>query len=131
MRALHATVVGLLASSIAGAGTACRQSSRASGASDAGALVTVYVPARMADQVMGPLQAVAARHRWSLSVRTDSGALADADLTIADSAGRPVARGRAGSAGVAPGEALAEGAAAGRPAGVAGVPTERAGPLRG
>ncbi|PYP57228.1 MAG: hypothetical protein DMD44_10540 [Gemmatimonadetes bacterium] len=110
MRALHATVVGLLASSIVGAGTACRQSSRASGASDAGALVTVYVPARMADQVMGPLQAVAARHRWALSVRTDSGALADADLTIADSAGRPVARVRAGSAVEAQARQLAKGA---------------------
>src|SRR5438132_1598599 len=60
MRALHATVVGLLASSIAGAGTACRQRPSASRAADADALVTVYVPARMADQVMGPLQAVAA-----------------------------------------------------------------------
>src|SRR2546430_17684733 len=99
MRALHATVVGLLASSIAGAGTACRQSSRASGASDAGALVTVYVPARMADQVMGPLQAVAARHRRAPSVRAGSGAPADPDPTSPDSAGRPVARVRAGSAG--------------------------------
>ena len=60
--------------------------------------MTVYVPARMADQVMGRLQAVAARHQWALSVRTDSAALADADLTIADSAGRPVARVRRGSA---------------------------------
>ena len=60
-------------------------------------MVTVYVPARMADQVMGSLQAVAARHRWALSVRTDSAALAEADLAIADSAGRPVARVRTGS----------------------------------
>jgi hypothetical protein len=96
MRALHATVVGLLASSGVGAGLACRPS--ASRAPDAGAVVTVYVPSRMADQVMGSLQAVAARHRWALSVRTDSSALADADLTIADSAGRPVARVRPASA---------------------------------
>jgi hypothetical protein len=86
MRALHATVVALLA---------CRPS--ASRAPDADAMVTVYVPSRMADQVIGPLQAAAARHRWALSVRTDSGALAEADLTIADNGGRPVARVRRGS----------------------------------
>src|SRR2546421_11300740 len=101
MRALHATVIGLLASSIAGAGLGCRPSPRASRPPDGGALVTVYVPARMADQVMGRLQAVAARHQWALSVRTDSAALADADLTGVDSAGRPGAPGRSGSA-VAP-----------------------------
>ena len=95
MRARHATLLGLLASSGFGAGLACRPS--ASRAPDAGAMVTVYVPARMADQVMGSLQAVAARHRWALSVRTDSAALAEADLAIADSAGRPVARVRTGS----------------------------------
>src|SRR2546430_128668 len=88
MRALHATVVVAL--------LACRPGASRAPAGDA--MVTVYVPAEMADRVMGPLQAVAARHRWALSLRTDSGALADADLTIADSAGRPVARVRRGSA---------------------------------
>jgi len=110
MRALHATVIGLLASSIAGAGLGCRPSPRASRPPDGGALVTVYVPARMADQVMGRLQAVAARHQWALSVRTDSAALADADLTVVDSAGRPVARVRSGSAVAAQASQLAKGA---------------------
>jgi len=75
---------------------ACRP--RAGRAPDGDAMVTVYVTAELADRVMAPLQAVAARHRWALSLRTDSGALADADLTIADSAGRPVTRVRRGSA---------------------------------
>jgi hypothetical protein len=110
MRALHATVVGLLASSSVGAGLACHERPSASRAPDAGALVTVYVPARLADQVIGPLQAIAARHRWALSVRTDSGALADADLTITESAGRPVARVHAGSAVEAQAKELAKGA---------------------
>jgi predicted oxidoreductase len=88
MRALHATVVVAL--------LACRPSASRAPVGDA--MVTVYVTAGMADRVMGPLQAVAARHRWALSLRTDSGALTDADLTIADSAGRPVARVRRGSA---------------------------------
>jgi predicted oxidoreductase len=95
---------------MAGAGAACRQRTSAGRAGDADALVTVYVPARMADQVMGPLQAVAARHRWALSIRTDSGARADADLTISDSAGRPVARVRAGSAVEVQARQLAKGA---------------------
>src|SRR2546430_4143309 len=98
MRALHATVIGLLASSIAGAGLGCRPSPRASRPPDGGALVTVYVPARMADQVMGRLQAGAARHPWALSVRTGTPALADAHPTIADSAGPPVGPVRSGSA---------------------------------
>src|SRR5256885_3279148 len=114
MRALHATVIGLLASSIAGAGLGCRPSPRASRPPDGGALVTVYVPARMADQVMGRLQAVAARHPWALSVRTDSAALAHADLTVVDSAGPPVAPGRSGSAGAPPAGQPADGALPGR-----------------
>src|SRR2546421_3646745 len=98
MRALHATVIGLLASSIAGAGLGCRPSPRASRPPDGGALVTVYVPARMADQVMGRLQAVAARHQWALSGRTRSAALAHAHLTVVDSAGPPGAPGPSGTA---------------------------------
>src|SRR2546430_12058516 len=88
MRALHATVVVAL--------LACRPSASRAPAGDA--MVTVYVTAGMADRVMGPLQAVAARHRWALSLRTDSGALTDADPTIADTAGRPAARVRWGAA---------------------------------
>jgi hypothetical protein len=74
-------------------------------------MVTVYVPARIADQVIGPLQAAAARHGWALSVRTDSGALAEADLTIADSAGRLVARVRRGSPVEAQAREMAKGVA--------------------
>jgi len=45
----------------------------------------------------GRLQTIAARHQWALSIRTDSAALAEADLAIADSAGTLVSRVRAGS----------------------------------
>src|SRR2546423_9777816 len=89
MRALHATVIGLLASSIAGAGLGCRPSPRASRPPDGGALVTVYVPARMADQVMGRLQAVAAPHPRALSVRTDNAAPPRPHPTIPHNPGRP------------------------------------------
>src|SRR2546421_4955307 len=115
MRALHATVIGLLASSIAGAGLGCRPSPRASHPPDGGALVTVYVPARMADQVMGRLQAVAARHPWALSGRTDSAALADPHPTVAHSAGPPGAPGPSGSAAGDQAGPLADGGVAWRP----------------
>jgi len=59
--------------------------------------VTVYLPANVVDRLMGRLQMVAARHQWALSVRTDSAALADADLVIVDSAGTLVGRVRPGS----------------------------------
>src|SRR2546430_6924243 len=88
MRALHATVVVAL--------LACRPSASRAPAGDA--MVTVYVTAGMADRVMGPLQAAAARPRRAPSLPTDSGALTHADLPIADSAGRPAARVRWGSA---------------------------------
>src|SRR5256885_14913422 len=110
MRALHATVIGLLASSIAGAGLGCRPSPRASRPPDGGALVTVYVPARMADQVMGRLQAGAARDPWALLGRTRSAAPADADPTIAHSSGPPGGRGPPGPGRVPPAGAPGEGA---------------------
>ena len=47
---------------------------------------------------MGRLTAVAASRQWVLSVRTDSAALAEADLVIADSGGVLVGRARSGSA---------------------------------
>ena len=59
--------------------------------------MTVYLPANVVDRLMGRLQMVAARHQWALSVRTDSAALADADLVIVDSAGTLVGRVRPGS----------------------------------
>jgi len=92
MRAINATVTGLLASSVAVLGAGCRRSSPASRPRDAGATVTVYLPSSLADRFLGVLQQAAASHQWALSVRTDSAALAEADLTIADSAGRTVAR---------------------------------------
>ena len=55
------------------------------------------MPSKMADRLMGRLQGVAAQHQWVLSVRTDSEALADADLVIADSGGTPVGRVRQGA----------------------------------
>lgn len=80
---------------------ACRPSERAGASAPpadagagagAGAVVTVYMPSKLADQLMGRLQAVAAQHQWVLSVRTDSAALAEVDLIIDDSAGTPVGR---------------------------------------
>src|SRR3989475_4856684 len=50
-------------------------------------ILTVYVPPKAADRIAGRLQTIAAQHQWALSIRTDSAALADADLAIADSAG--------------------------------------------
>lgn len=92
MRAIHATVVALAAVSAVAPGFGCRPAAPASRPRDADALLTVYVPSPLADRFLGPLQQAAASHRWALSVRTDPAALAEADLTIADSAGRTVAR---------------------------------------
>src|SRR5438445_280673 len=61
-----------------------------------------------AERVMGRMLDAAARHDWALSVRTDSAALAEADIAILDSAGRLVARLRAGSPVMAEAHALAE-----------------------
>lgn len=98
MRAIDATLLCLLASAPAAAGLACKRAPRASPpASDAGTLVTVYVPSKSVERVMGRLQAAAARHQWRLSVRTDSAARVDADLTIVDSGGTLVTRVRADS----------------------------------
>lgn len=98
MNASDATVACLLAALSAGLG--CKRSERASASvppADAGTVVTVYLPSKMADRLMGRLQGVAAQHQWVLSVRTDSAALAEADLVIADSEGRPVGRVRQGA----------------------------------
>lgn len=98
MRAIDATLLCLLASAPAAAAVACNRAPRASPPStDAGTLVTVYVPSRSVERVMGRLQAAAARHQWRLSVRTDSAARADADLTIVDSGGALVIHVRAAS----------------------------------
>ena len=59
--------------------------------------MTVYVPSKMADRLMGRLQGIAAQHQWVLSVRTDSAAMTEADLVIFDSSGRPVSRVRPGA----------------------------------
>jgi hypothetical protein len=109
MRSLHATVLGPLASGMVAAGLACRDAPRAPARPpDAGAMVTVYVAPEVADRVMGRLQLVAARHQWALSVRTDSGAVADADLRIVDSAGHWVGHIRPGSAVAAAAQQMAD-----------------------
>ena len=59
--------------------------------------MTVYLPSKMADRLMGRLQGIAAQHQWVLSVRTDSAAMTEADLVIVDSAGTPVSRVRPGA----------------------------------
>jgi len=116
MRATDATVVCLLAGLFA---LACRRSERAGPSAPpadggpgkgagAGAVVSVYMPSRMADRLMGRLQAVAAQHQWVLSVRTDSAALAEVDLIIDDSAGAPVGRVRPGARSAAEAQQMAE-----------------------
>src|SRR6266700_3135653 len=98
MRVPDATVARLLACCLAAAALACREARRASPrAADTGTMVTVYVPPKAADRIAGRLQTIAAQHQWALSIRTDSAALAEADLAIADSAGTLVSRVRAGS----------------------------------
>ena len=81
------------------AGLACKRSERAASPppADAGTVVTVYLPSKMADRLMGRLQGIAAQHQWVLSVRTDSAAMTEADLVIVDSAGTPVSRVRPGA----------------------------------
>ena len=51
---------------------------------------------------------VAARRGWALSVRTDSAAVAEADLVVADSAGVLVARLKSGSPAAAQARQLAD-----------------------
>jgi hypothetical protein len=94
MRAIDATVLCLLGFPLLGCERAPRAGTRPA---DAGTVVTVYVPAASAERLMGRLQTVAARRQWVLSIRTDSAALAEADLAIVDSGGRLVARVRSGS----------------------------------
>ena len=94
---------------LAAAGLACKRAPRANPPPvDAGTVVTVYLPPKTADRVMGRLQMVAAQHQWVLSVRTDSAALADADLAIVDSAGRLVGHVRGGSPAAAQAKQMAE-----------------------
>ena len=103
----------LCVSSLAGFTLSCRESSRANRApvpADAGTLITVYVPTGAAERAMSRLSAVASRHRWTLSVRTDSAALGEADLVVVDSAGTLVGRVRPGSTAAAQARTLAEAA---------------------
>ena len=109
MRVPDATVARLLACGIAGAAFACKPAPRASPRpADAGTMVTVYLPPKAADRLVGRLQAVAARRQWALSIRTDSAALADADLAIVDSAGTLVSRLRVGSPAAAQARQMAD-----------------------
>lgn len=91
------------------AGLACKQASRASPPpADAGTVLTVYLPPKTADRLVGRLQAVAAQHQWALSVRTDSAALADADLVVVDSAAALRGRVRVGSPAAAQARQMAD-----------------------
>src|SRR6266705_403968 len=93
-----ATVARLLAGCLAAAALACREARRATPRpADAGTMVMVYVPPKAVDRIAGRLQTIAAQHQWALSIRTDSAALAEADLAIVDSEGTLVSRVRAGS----------------------------------
>jgi len=107
MTAISATVLRVSLVSLALAGLACRKAPRSSAARTQ-PLVRVYVTPPAAERVMGRMMDAAARHDWALSVRTDSAALAEADIAIADSAGRLVARLRAGSPVSAEARTLAE-----------------------
>src|SRR6059036_2587092 len=109
MRAVDATVRRLLVSSLAVLGLGCKKPSPVGKPpADAGTVVTVYVPPDAVDRLMGRLTAVAARHQWALSVRTDAAALAD--LVVADSAGALVGRLRPGSPAAAQARQLVDGA---------------------
>ena len=95
---MDATVRRLLVSSLAVLGLGCKKPSPVGKPpADAGTVVTVSVPPDAVDRLMGRLTAIAARHQWALSVRTDAAALAEADLVVADSAGALVGRLRPGS----------------------------------
>ncbi len=94
---------------LAAAGLACKRAPRANPPPvDAGTVVTVYLPPKTADRFMGRLQTVASQHQWALSVRTDSAALAEADLAIVDSAGRLVGHVRGGSPAAAQAKQMAD-----------------------
>jgi len=109
MRVPDATVARLLTGCLAGAALACNETPRASPRpADAGTLVTVYLPPKTADRLAGRLQSVAAQRQWALSIRTDSAALADADLAIVDSAGTLVGRVRAGASAAAQARQIAD-----------------------
>jgi len=71
-------------------------------------MVTVYLPPKTADRLVGRLQSVAAQRQWALSIRTDSAALVEADLVIVDSAGTLVGRVRAGSPAAAQAREMAD-----------------------
>ena len=107
MTPISATVLRVSLASLALAGLACRKAPRSSAARTP-PLVTAYVTPPAAERVMGRMLDAAARHDWRLSVRTDSAALAEADVAIIDSAGRLVARLRAGSPVAAEARTLAE-----------------------
>ena len=109
MRVPDATVARLLACSLVGVALACREARRASPRpADAGTMVTVYLPPKAVDRMAGRLQVIAARRQWALSIRTDSAALAEADLAIVDSAGTLVGRVRAGSPAAAQARQMAD-----------------------
>jgi hypothetical protein len=108
MTAITATVLRVSLASVALTGLACRESSRSRAPSRTQPLLTAYVAPRVAQRMMGPMLDAAARHDWSLSFRTDSAAIVEADLAIVDSAGRLVARLRAGSPVAAQARTLAE-----------------------
>jgi len=107
MTAISATVLRVSLGSVALVGLACSKTPR-SNAARMQPLVRAYVTPPAAERVMGRMLDVAARHNWALSVRTDSAALAEADIAIIDSAGRLVARLRPGSPVMAEAHALAE-----------------------
>ena len=109
MRVPDATVAHVLACCLAGAALACGETRRASPRPpDAGLVMTVYLPPKTADRLAGRLQRVAAQRQWALSIRTDSAALADADLAIVDSAGTLAGRVRAGSPAAAQARQMAD-----------------------
>jgi len=103
MRVIAATVL------LAVVGLACRRPARArTPPADAGTVVTIYMGPRAVDRLLSRLTGVAASHQWALSVRTDSAALAEADLVVAESAGVFVGRLRSGSPAAAQARQLAD-----------------------
>jgi hypothetical protein len=109
MSAMDATVRQLLGPGLALLGLGCNRSAPGRPPPvDAGTVVSVYLAPPAVDRMMGRLSSVAVSHQWALSLRTDSGARAEADLVIVDSGGVLVGRLRPGSPAAAQARQLAD-----------------------
>jgi hypothetical protein len=109
MSVIDATVRRVLRPGLAVLGLGCkRPAPDRPPPADAGTVVTVYLAPPAGDRLMSRLASVAASHQWALSLRTDSGARAEADLVIVDSSGVLVGHLRSGAPAAAQARQLAD-----------------------